>query len=321
MTPGSVAAVVVAYNRKVLLCECLDALLSQTKRLDAIFVVDNASTDGTGDLLRERGYLDHPSIRYLLLSSNSGGAGGFHAGMSAAQKDQYEWVWVMDDDTEPHLDALQKMERWQSQSEVVAIANRKVDRQGKETADGLRLMPEKAQGAVPYQVVRFSSFVGLLIRRTAMDAIGLPRREFFIHGDDTEYCFRLRAVGNIALAGDSLVAHKEVARSQQGRKLLSHTFYARTMDAFAFGFYAHRNRAWIERQYRRNALSLYLYLIARFAFFSATVLVFDQDHRWLRIKILAKANLDGIRGRFDNEYPRRVVQQLREQEAESARIK
>ncbi len=43
----SVAAVVVTYNRKVLLKECLDALLAQTRPLDSIIVVDNASTDGT----------------------------------------------------------------------------------------------------------------------------------------------------------------------------------------------------------------------------------------------------------------------------------
>ena len=42
-----IAAVVVTYNRKELLFQCLDALLKQTYPLDAIYIIDNASTDGT----------------------------------------------------------------------------------------------------------------------------------------------------------------------------------------------------------------------------------------------------------------------------------
>ena len=51
---GSVAAVVVTFNRKELLCECLDALLAQTCPLSRILLVDNASTDGTADFWRRR---------------------------------------------------------------------------------------------------------------------------------------------------------------------------------------------------------------------------------------------------------------------------
>ena len=51
-----VAAVVVTYNRKELLMECLEALLRQTRPLQAIYIIDNASTDGTPELLHREGY-------------------------------------------------------------------------------------------------------------------------------------------------------------------------------------------------------------------------------------------------------------------------
>jgi rhamnopyranosyl-N-acetylglucosaminyl-diphospho-decaprenol beta-1,3/1,4-galactofuranosyltransferase len=311
MTSTLTAAVVVTFNRKQLLAECLDALLRQTRKLDAIFLVDNASSDGTRDFLQERGYLDIPSVRYLLLPHNVGGAGGFHAGMEAALKECYDWVWVMDDDTEPYSDSLEKMEILKQYPHVVAIANRKVDSRGNDTADGLRLLPKSAAADRPYERARFSSFVGLLIRSSAMAKIGLPKAEFFIHNDDTEYCLRLRSLGEIAVAEDSLVAHKETARNLRSRKVLSHTFYQKDIHGFCFDYFGHRNYAWIQEHYCENSFVRYVILLTRFAAFSIAVLAFDRDHRWLRIKILAKANLDGLRGNFDNGFPQRLRERLK----------
>lgn len=45
----SICAVVVTFNRKRLLLNCLDALKVQTRQLSHIVVIDNASTDGTAD--------------------------------------------------------------------------------------------------------------------------------------------------------------------------------------------------------------------------------------------------------------------------------
>lgn len=47
----TVCAVVVTYNRKGLLIECLEALRRQTRPLQAIYLIDNASTDGTPEFL------------------------------------------------------------------------------------------------------------------------------------------------------------------------------------------------------------------------------------------------------------------------------
>jgi rhamnopyranosyl-N-acetylglucosaminyl-diphospho-decaprenol beta-1,3/1,4-galactofuranosyltransferase len=311
MTSSTNAAVVVTFNRKELLSECLDALLKQSKQLDAIFIVNNASSDGTKSYLQERGYFDNPVIKYIELTRNMGGAGGFHAGMDAAHKAAFDWVWVMDDDTEPYLDALERMETWKRYSQVIAIANLKVDRLGKETADGLRLLSKGSANTTPYVEVQFSSFVGLLIRCSAIESIGLPNPEFFIHNDDTEYCLRLRSIGDIALAPDSLVAHKEIAREQKGKRVFSQVFYQKDIERFCFDYFGHRNYAWIQQNYCKNPFVRYPLLLVRFACFTAAIVAFDADHRWLRIKILVKANIDGIRGRFDNDFPLRIREQLK----------
>jgi len=56
-----VIAVVVTHNRKKLLAECLSALARQSRPPDRVVVVDNASTDGTGEMLTNGGWVRSPS--------------------------------------------------------------------------------------------------------------------------------------------------------------------------------------------------------------------------------------------------------------------
>src|SRR4051794_9178418 len=91
-TSESVCAVVVTFNRRDLLESCLAALGEQTRHVDEIIVVDNASTDGTAGFVAA----EFPDVTVLVLPANVGGAGGFHAGLGAALAKGHDWLWVMD---------------------------------------------------------------------------------------------------------------------------------------------------------------------------------------------------------------------------------
>ena len=99
-------AVIVTYNRKALLLECLKHLAEQTARDFDIMVVDNASTDGTGQTLAPLAQAG--KILYLNTGANLGGAGGFSFGVKQAVEQGYEYLWLMDDDTLPKPDAFEK---------------------------------------------------------------------------------------------------------------------------------------------------------------------------------------------------------------------
>jgi rhamnopyranosyl-N-acetylglucosaminyl-diphospho-decaprenol beta-1,3/1,4-galactofuranosyltransferase len=130
-----IAAVVVTYNRKALLVECLESLISQSHPLDAIYVIDNFSNDGTHESLLQRG-LAGPAegpqggswesvmaigspvassrrthVHFVRLSENTGGAGGFHEGMKRATQAGFDWLWLMDDDLITAPDALKVLVR------------------------------------------------------------------------------------------------------------------------------------------------------------------------------------------------------------------
>ncbi len=128
-----IAAIVVTYNRKALLMRCLEALLGQSRRLDAIYIIDNDSTDGTSEELVNRSLIaptafhaedvceqvktvDLPSpgdggveIHYVKMPENTGGAGGFHEGMKRGAAAGFDWLWLMDDDLLPADDALEAL--------------------------------------------------------------------------------------------------------------------------------------------------------------------------------------------------------------------
>ena len=60
----TVVAIVVTYNRKTLLPECLEGLLNQTAEIEKIIIIDNASTDGTREAIQAL-IPDHPNLRYI----------------------------------------------------------------------------------------------------------------------------------------------------------------------------------------------------------------------------------------------------------------
>ena len=98
-----VIAVVVTYNRKTLLSECIIALRNQTRKPDAILVVNNGSIDDT-----EAWLLMQQDI-FSITQKNVGSSGGFNTAINWAYKHGYTWIWCMDDDGYPKEDALEKI--------------------------------------------------------------------------------------------------------------------------------------------------------------------------------------------------------------------
>ena len=100
------AAVIVTYNRKAMLQRCLRALCTQTAGVPELWVIDNASTDGTAELVAQ---LNLPTMHYYNTGKNLGGAGGFACGIQQAACSGAEYLWIMDDDCLPEPDALQQL--------------------------------------------------------------------------------------------------------------------------------------------------------------------------------------------------------------------
>lgn len=214
-----VCAVVVTYNRKDLLRECLQALVAQSQPLNLIWIFNNASTDGTLEMLeQEFSTARYPQIRVTTLERNSGGAGGFHEGVKQAAAAGYSWIWLMDDDTIPQPDALDQLfaarERFPAGHQPDLLASKVVWLDG--TLHSMNISwvnqrdPEATFRAAVAQTIaiRSATFVSLLLHRRFVAQYGLPIADYFIWGDDVEYSGRiLRKHLGVAVPA-SVVVHK-----------------------------------------------------------------------------------------------------------------
>lgn len=336
-TDVKICAVVVTYNRKDLLIECLESLEKQDT-LHAIYLVDNASNDGTVNLLFEKGYIltlpplnltspwekkilkNNITIHYLKLNENTGGAGGFYEGMKRAYNEGYDWFWLMDDDSEPKKDCLSSLMLYKNVQNVSGLCSKAIDidnsivtiSRGYFNFKGIPLQDPLTLNNYENNCLEIDmcSFVGLLVPRNAVKAIGFPNKHFFIHADDLEYCIRLRSIGKILLITNSTIIHKaEHSKNYIEKKKFyrkSQTSIRHPYKKLWLTYFYFRNTSWIGFKYGNNRIRLYYEILIKFFAIIVGIIIYD-DHKIKRINFFKEAFLDGLKGNFDNEKPKKLL--------------
>jgi rhamnopyranosyl-N-acetylglucosaminyl-diphospho-decaprenol beta-1,3/1,4-galactofuranosyltransferase len=236
-----VIAVVVTYNRQQLLLESLAAVHAQSRPPDAVYVVDNASTDGTAAAVRDQ----FPAAHLSVLTRNSGGAGGFAAGIALALAGGADLIWLMDDDTVPEPGALQALLEARATPAArppALLASRVLWTDGRaHPLNTPRVKPfaTKAQrraaavaGCAP---IRSASFVSILVDAAVCRQRGLPQADYFLWNDDFEFTTRLLRGNTGWLCPASVVVHKTA------------TFGSTDADPGQRFFYEVRNKIWTLR--------------------------------------------------------------------------
>jgi rhamnopyranosyl-N-acetylglucosaminyl-diphospho-decaprenol beta-1,3/1,4-galactofuranosyltransferase len=227
-----ILAAVVTHNRRDLLRRCIVHLEGQTRAPDRILIIDNASTDGTAAMLRNQ------SINFIT-QENCGSAGGWHRGIEYGLDNGFDAVWLMDDDGYPHEEALATLE--DVMKPEVACASSVVlredmptrfvfpfallDRRGFPVIFGTprklatldELRKTAADGTYPFAYL----FNGALISLEAVRKIGNVNKEFYLSGEEVDYLFRLRSVGQVISVLKAVQFHPDVSR----RSLTEAKFY------------------------------------------------------------------------------------------------
>lgn len=258
-----IAAVIVTYNRLEMLKDAIKAIEEQTV-LPQIIIVNNGSTDGTYE------YLNHTEGITVINQENIGGAGGFYTGMKFACENGFDFVWVMDDDVLPAKNALEVLYNdyvcLSATENVGFLCSRVVSNSGEVANVPVIDLKSNPTGYADWGkyldkgIIRVESatFVSVFIPTKVIEKVGLPYKEFFIWGDDTEFTRRItNSTFNAFLSGKSLIVHRRV-----GGALIFKTFTDPNRIRM-YRFYV-RNNIFIIRKFdslRTLFRNIYIYLM------------------------------------------------------------
>lgn len=265
-----VLAVIVTHNRRALLERCIDHVQNQSRPPDALLVINNASTDRTEEMLRTR------KVAYLT-QPNLGSAGGWHRGLQHGLENDFDYIWLMDDDGFPDREALARLIS-AFRPEMACLSSVVVREDDPERfvfpfpyldRDGLPVLlrwprkmprmtdlaPHLENGCYPFAHL----FNGALIRTTAVAAIGNVNTDYFMYGDEVDYFFRLRTFGSVCSLAEALHYHPDVTL----RPVSPAAFYYYAKNTIILN-HLYFTRPWlrdlaavlaaVERTVRRNAV-------------------------------------------------------------------
>jgi len=211
MRKSEINIVVITYNSRVFIKDCLDSLLSSDRVYCRITVMDNASTDGTAEIVKEK----YQSVKLLRNMRNTGYACAVNKGVASIAGD---FFIVTNADVVFHRDAIRQMvEYLMVHRDVGVVGAQQVFSDGKW---------QRSYGNVPGIVDSVKNLIGITTLHNWVRRFAWPRRidaypkevgyidgaamtirkesyesvkgfdeNFFFYGEEADFCFRLKRSG------------------------------------------------------------------------------------------------------------------------------
>lgn len=264
MSSPTVCAVVLTCNRLAKSRRCIEAVLRQTRSPDHVLIVDNASSDGTGDYASALAE-DDPRITLLPLDENEGPAGGYAAGFEWAEEAGFNFVWAFADDVYPEPDCLEILLEEMGDARDLIVYPYTLDEGTGEAAN----YPQWSGVLIPCELIRRG---------------GAPRRDLFWWIEDTEYLqWRLPRQCN---------ARQRLAERAQA----VHGIHEKAEKAAWKYYYEVRNtlyyRLWVQDSSYRRRLTRTLVVLGK----SLARPVLREPHKLRKVGYVCLGAYHGIRG-------------------------
>ncbi len=301
MSSPFVSVILVNWNGKEYLGECLGSLRSQTFTDFEVVLVDNGSTDGSVEYIRS--YFPEFS-RIIRNVENKGFAKGNNQGIREARG---KYIALLNNDARADSHWLEELVKAGEEDPLAGMLASKVYLQGRGRVidnvghliyrDGLnrgrgRLEVDRGQFDKKEEVL-FPSGCAALYRRAMLEEVGLFDEDFFAYGDDTDLGLKGRLAGWKCVYVPGAVVYHRYSQSSGPYSPLK-------------AFLAERNRVWIAVKYFPLSMLLKspFYTLLRFLFQGYGALVgrgaagkFSQEYSHFHLlNILVKAYAAAIKG-------------------------
>ena len=202
--------IIVNWNTKDLLCQCIDSLAHTVKKIDTeIFVVDNGSTDGSIGAVREK----FPGVRLIENSLNLGFA---KANNRALPISKGRYLLLLNPDTQVKDEAIPQMLSFMNAHPEAGVVGAQLLNADGSKQNSIANFPSLATELVNKSLLRWlfpekfpgketdypgpvevDSVIGacMLLRREAVEQVGLLDEGYFLFLEETDWCYRTKKAG------------------------------------------------------------------------------------------------------------------------------
>jgi len=222
----SVACIILNWNGWRDTLECLASLARIDYPNLFVIVVDNGSTDGSVEKIRR----SYPGTALIETGRNLGFGAGNNIGMRVALERNADYIWLMNNDAQPQAEALRALVRRAEEGTGLGAVGSvmfyaddptRVQAWGGGKVNIWTGTVLHAKSPVADSWFDYLTAASILLRRSALQEVGLFDEGFFLYWEDTDLGFRLRKAGwTLATAADSIVLHKEHGSTGRNFRLL-----------------------------------------------------------------------------------------------------
>lgn len=237
-----VSVVVLNWNGSQVVERCLHSLHEQTYHPLEVIVVDNASTDGSEDLVKKK----FPWVKLIVNDKNLGFGGGNNVGIRASHG---QYILILNNDARLDPDCIKELKKSLEKDKQYGACASKILLDDNGTLldaagitiykDGLSIGRGRLECADQYHAeeeVFFASGCACLFRKEMLDDIGLFDEEFFAYADDTDMGWRARLAGWKCIYNPKAVVYHLHSASTSAYSPLK-------------AFLVERNRMWVAMKY------------------------------------------------------------------------
>ncbi len=274
-----VSIIIVSYNSSSVLGACLSAIRQQEYSGETeVIVVDNASADGTPDMVRE----NFPWVDLVAGDENLGYSKGVNVGIRRARG---RYFFILNPDTVVQSDSVQKLADFMDNTPEAGITGPKLVFQDGNVQYScrrfynfkvlaLRRTPlgkifRNAQAVQDHLMLDFDHAstrevdwmlgAAMFVRREAVEQVGLMDERFFLYFEDVDWCYRMAQQGkHVYYYPESVVMHgyaRDSAQSVLNRSFISHL-------VSLFRYYEKWNKVWYYIKKYREIAKVAVFLFA-----------------------------------------------------------
>lgn len=243
-----VSIITVNYNGKHETAGCLELVNKLTYPNFEVIVVDNASSDGSMEYLKEK----FPGVIYLENKENVGWGGGLNTGMEYAIKERSKYFFTLNNDTSFEEDLLEDLIMIAESDPQIALVGPKIcyyDDPKRVRSFGLNinyrflsspgfLQEDKIDTGQPIfhetEEVNLIDDTALLVRVEAIRDVGFYDTQYFMYCEELDLCYKIKKAGYKIVSCPKVVVWHKVSSSSGGEDFNPFVAYYRTRNKILF---------------------------------------------------------------------------------------